>query len=167
MLLVYIIKDALRYEVRFEIFWFNYIKIFQWPPLSAPTRSIIPSFLRVAICFSIPFTLMPMSSLNSFIVKLEFSLISPIIFSLLFSLLFSLPLRAVFRIVCAETLTGLKSVTVKIETVQNTVSGKKVLTFHQLYANPGNFEQSLVSLSLNSPFIPFQASSREIFFFQS
>jgi hypothetical protein len=85
----------------------------------------------------------------------------------IFSLLFSLPLRAVFRMVCAETLTDLKSVTVKIETVQNSVSGEKALTFHQLYANPGNFEQSLVSLSLNSPFIPFQASSREIFFFQS
>jgi hypothetical protein len=47
----------------------------------------------------------------------------------IFSLLFSLPLWAVFRIVCAETLTDLKSVTVKIETVQNSVSGEKVLTF--------------------------------------
>ncbi len=137
--------------------------IFQWPPLSGPTRSIFPAFFNSAICFSIAFTETPVESASSSMVTEALADISASIFSLLFSL----PLRAVFRMVCAETLTDLKSVTVKIETVQNSVSGEKALTFHQLYANPGNFEQSLVSLSLNSPFIPFQASSREIFFFQS
>ena len=103
--------------------------IFQWPPLSGPTRSIFPAFFNSAICFSIAFTETPVESASSSMVTEASADISASIFSLLFSLLFSLPLWAVFRIVCAETLTDLKSVTVKIETVQNSVSGKKALTF--------------------------------------
>ena len=99
--------------------------IFQWLPLSGPTRSIFPAFFNSAICFSIAFTETPVESASSSMVTEASADISASIFSLLFSL----PLWAVFRIVCAETLTGLKSVTVKIETVQNSVSGEKVLTF--------------------------------------
>ena len=62
----------------------------QWPPLSGPTRRIMPCSRKFFMCFSTAFTEILRDSASSDWVIPECSFIISIIFSLLFSLLSSL-----------------------------------------------------------------------------